>query len=84
MFIAAIICGVVVGLLCSILGRHAGTMWATLYATVWIVGIFYAEVIADDISLSVAGAALVSFGGAKALHDVTGLLERREVRTTTS
>ena len=30
---------------------------------------------------SVLGAALVSFGGAKVLHDVTGFLER-ELRTT--
>ena len=83
MIITAIICGVVAGLLGSILGRHAGTMWAALYAAAWIIGVFYAEVIADSISLSVAGAALVSFGSAKVLHDVTGFLERREVRSTT-
>jgi hypothetical protein len=80
--IIAIICGVVAGLLCSVLGRHAGTMWAALYAAAWILGVFYLEVIADNISLSVAGAALVSFGGAKVLHDVTGFLERNPVRTT--
>jgi hypothetical protein len=82
MIIAAIIGGAVAGLLGSILGRHAGTMWAALYAATFIIGVFYSEVIADNISLSVAGAALVSFGGAKVLHDVTGFLERREVRTT--
>ena len=39
--------------------------------------VFYLEVVADDdISLSVAGAALASFGSAKVLHDVTGFLER--------
>ena len=82
MIIAAIICGVVTGFLGSILGRHAGTVWAALYAAVWIIGVCYSEVIADSISLSVAGAALVSFGSAKVLHDVTGFMERREVRTT--
>jgi hypothetical protein len=81
MFIAAIACGVVAGLLGSILGRHAGTIWAALFGAVWIVGIFYSEVIADKISLSVAGAALVSFGSAKVLHDITGFLERREARS---
>lgn len=82
MIIAAVICGVVAGLLCSILGRHAGTWWAVLYAGVWIIGVCYSELIADNISLSVAGAALVSFGSAKVLHDVTRFLERRDVRTT--
>jgi len=82
MIIAAVICGVVAGLLCSILGRHAGNWWAALLAGVWILGVFYSEVMADNISLSVAGAALVSFGSAKVLHDVTGFLERRGVRTT--
>ena len=83
MFIAAIFAGVVVGLVGSILGRHAGTTWAAVYAAAWIIGVVYSEVIADSISLRVAGAALVSFGGAKVLHDVTGFLERREVRTST-
>ncbi len=82
MIIAAVICGVVAGLLCSILGRHAGTWWAVLYAGVWIIGVCYSELIADNISLSVAGAALVSFGSAKVLHDVTRFLERQDVRTT--
>ena len=82
MIIAAIICGAVAGLLGSILGRHAGTSWAVLYAATWILGVFYAEVIADSMSLSVAGAALVSFGSAKVLHDVTGFLERQEARST--
>ena len=49
----------------------------------WIIGVFYLEVVADDISLSVAGAALVSFGSAKVLHDVTGFLERQDVRAST-
>jgi hypothetical protein len=80
--IAALLCGVVAGLLCSIVGRHAGTLWAALYAAAWIIGVFYLEVVADDISLTVAGAALVSFGSAKVLHDVTGFLERRDVRST--
>jgi hypothetical protein len=80
MLITVIICGAVAGLLCSILGRHAGTLWAALFAAPWIIGILYWEVIADRISVAVAGAALVSFGGVKVLHDVTGFLERREVR----
>ena len=83
MIIAAIIGGVVAGLLGSVLGRHAGTMWAVLYTAALVIGVFYSEVIADDISLSVDGAVLVSFGSAKVLHDVTGFLERRAVRTTT-
>jgi hypothetical protein len=82
MFIAAIICGVTVGLLGSILGRHAGTLWATLLGAVWIIGVGYSEVVADTIGLGVAGAALVSFGGAKVLHDLTGFLEHAEVRST--
>ena len=82
MIIAAILCGVVAGLLCSILGRHAGTLWAVLYGATWILGVFYLEVVADEISLSVAGAALVSFGAAKVLHDVTRFLERQEVRAS--
>jgi hypothetical protein len=84
MFITAIVCGVVAGLLGSILSRHAGTMWAVLFGATWIVGILYSVVIADKISLSVAGAALVSFGSAKVLHDVTGFLERREARSTST
>ena len=75
MFIAAIICGVATGLLDSILGRHAGTVWAVLYAAVWIIGVCYSDVIADSISLSVAGAALVSFGerqGAPRRHGLHG------------
>ena len=51
-------------------------------AAAWIIGVFYAEVIADNISLTVAGAALVSFGSAKVLHDVTGFLERPDARST--
>ena len=82
MVIAAIICGVLVGLLGSILGRHAGTLWAALFGATWIIGVGYAEVVADTIGLGVAGAALVSFGGAKVLHDVTGFLERADVRST--
>jgi hypothetical protein len=83
MIIEAIICGVVAGLLGSILGRHAGTVWAVVYAGTWIIGVCYSEVIADSISLSVAGATLVSFGSAKVLHDVTGFLERQDSRTST-
>jgi len=82
MVIAAIICGVLVGLLCSILGRHAGTLWAALLGAVWIIGVGYSEVVADTIGLGVAGAALLSFGGAKVLHDVTGFLERADVTST--
>ena len=82
MIIAAILGGVGAGLLCSILGRHAGTLWAALYGAAWIIGVFYLEVVADEISLSVAGAALVSFGGAKVLHDITGFLERQDVRAS--
>ena len=47
-----------------------------------VIGVFYLEVVADEISLSVAGAALVSFGSAKVLHDITGFLERQEVRAS--
>ena len=83
MMILAIICGVVTGLLCSILGRHAGTMWAVLYGAVFVLGIAYSQFVADDISYSVASAALVSFGSAKVLHDITRFLERPDVRTTT-
>jgi hypothetical protein len=84
MFVAAIVCGAVAGLLGSILGRHAGTLWASLFGVTWIAGVLYSEVIADKISLGVAGAALVSFGSAKVLHDVTGFLERREARSTST
>jgi hypothetical protein len=44
--------------------------------------VIYSEVIADDIGLTVAGAALVSFGSAKVLHDTTGFLERKGARAT--
>jgi hypothetical protein len=83
MIIAAIIAGVAAGLLGSIIGRHASTLWSALYGAAWIIGVLYSEVIADDIGLSVAGAALVSFGGAKILHDVTGFLERPDASRTT-
>jgi len=82
MLILAIICGVVSGLLCSIMGRHAGTMWAAIYATAYLLGVIYSEVIADDIGLTVAGATLVSFGSAKVLNDTTDFLERKGARAT--
>jgi hypothetical protein len=82
MLIAAIIGGVTAGLLASILGRHAGTAWAAFFGAAWIASVFLSEVVTDTISLTVAGAALVSFGAAKVLHDATGFLERREVRAT--
>lgn len=82
MLIAAIVGGATAGLLASVLGRHAGTAWAAFFGAAWIASVFLSEVVTDTIGLSVAGAALVSFAAAKVLHDVTGFLERQEVRAT--